>query len=729
MKNLRKFCVLVLFVLLLSSPSWGRPVTPEQAAEAVKGWFALDSRPLGESPGKFAKVLSCGEDGETLYYAVFLDPTGIVFVPADDLVEPILAYQPDAAAYDPKSGGPFEALVISDLKARVRAARKSDVFGVKKASGGEQSKWERLRAASRGGSAALVLASVSGDVRVAPLLETEWGQGESSAPYIYNLYTPNHYVTGCVPTAAGQVMRFFRFPTAGIGRKSFAYMVDGKSATGTTQGGDGSGGPYKWTLMPEKPGSSSSEVQRQAISALLSDIGLAVRANYTSGETSAQMLIAAVRLKDTFKYSNAVHAAKVGANSLISIPGSALQAMVNPNLDAGLPVLLGLTDADGFGHAVAADGYGFSAGTPYHHLNMGWTGPSNAWYVLPQVDADSSHNYNTIDECTYNIYTSGTGEIVSGRAVAGEGGAASPLSGVTVTLKGGSVTRTETTNEKGIFAFKAVPSNTSYTLSASKSGYFFADVTAKTKLSQSPELAPNEGGFRLGTHECGNVWDVTITGTAEPEPSPEPEPEPSPEPEPEPSPEPEPEPSPDPDPEPEPSPEPGPNPNPEPDIDPNMPDTDDYTVEDEDLKVAPDGRKVSFSIVADASAEPVSPGTVFYIWFLKSESNGGKAGLYKGAGDEYGPFVVKAAAVNEDGTVPILIDIDNLKRPDDTSGSVPKGDYTIRYTDGKGHAGETGKVSVKEAPKSGGGGGGCDLGAGFAAFVLAGFLLTTKKAR
>jgi hypothetical protein len=488
---------------------------------------------------------------------------------------------------------------------------------------------------------------------------------------------------------------------------------------GKMRGGDGSGGPYPWSSMPGKPSQETPEAQRQAISSLLSDIGIAVGANYAFDErtghydTSAPMVVAAFRLKDTFKYSNAVHAADAtiedAENELIKIPASELEKMINPNLDARLPVLLGLTGDIG-GHAIVADGYGYSAATLYHHLNMGWEGSSNAWYALPTIDAE--HKFNIIDECTYNIYMSGTGEIVSGRVLAGI--PAKPLDEVTVTFTGGTTPVTVKTNKAGIFAFKAVPSNTSYTITASKIGYTFTDSKGSTGSSKSVELASGEQGFVLpGTHICGNVWDVVITGTEDTsteEPGTE-EPgteEPGTE---EPGTE-------------EPGTEdPGTN---DPVI-PGIPSIDDYTVTNGELVIADDERGVSFNIIQTGNDESrILPGTTFYIWFVPIPENDTLTSA--SSSSEVGPFKVESSVDGEDNAK-LEIDFDNLEPAGkNTSTSVPDGKYTILYTDGKGHSGETKPVTVPEARQPAKHSGGCDVGAGFAVYVLAGFLLL-KKAR
>ena len=88
--------------------------------------------------------------------------------------------------------------------------------------------------------------------------------------------------------------------------------------------------------------------------------------------------------------------------------------MINPNLDASNPVLLGILDANGDGHAVVADGYGYDTGTLYHHLNLGWGGACTAWYIPSNIDT-SCYTFNTVTDCIYNVYTSSSGEIMSGQ--------------------------------------------------------------------------------------------------------------------------------------------------------------------------------------------------------------------------------------------------------------------------------------------------------------------------
>jgi hypothetical protein len=176
--------------------------------------------------------------------------------------------------------------------------------------------------------------------------------------------------------------------------------------------------------------------------------------------------------------------------------------MINPNLDAGCPVLLGIR-RDGGGHAVVCDGYGYDLSALYHHLNMGWGGFHDAWYNLPNVDA-SQYTYDTVSSIIYNVFVEGEGEIISGRLTDDEG---NPISGALVTgACSGADPYTDFTDANGIYALSKVLPDSSYTLTASKTGYTFESVSCETESSSYWSI--------------GNAWGVDITGTEESAPAP-----------------------------------------------------------------------------------------------------------------------------------------------------------------------------------------------------------------
>ena len=426
-----------------------------------------------------------------VYYIVYLNPTGFVIVAADDLVEPVVGFVSGDGFYDPSPHNVLGALVSQDLPGRVDVCPKtSEGIGFRQSQCNAdeavkvKDKWNKLKAEADEPRLPM-LGSVS-DVRVAPLTQSKWDQGDVDGSPCYNYYTPNGYVCGCVATAFAQHMRFYQCPTAGIGVHSFTIYVNGNAQSASTRGGNGSGGPYVWSNMVLVPEAGVTTAQRQAIGALCYDAGVTVHMQYSSGGSGAYVGDVKTAMVNTFMYSNAI----VGGNEVDNI-GSGLNGMINPNLDAGIPCQIAIIG--GGGHAVVADGYGYNGSTLYHHINMGWSGYDDAWYNLPNV-----LSFHSVVTCIYNAYTSGTGEIISGRVTSSSGDA---VSGATVTATGPGGPYTRTTNSQGIYAFAKVQSNSSYTISVTATNCTFNNQNVTTGTSTDHAIT------------SGNRWGINFVGT------------------------------------------------------------------------------------------------------------------------------------------------------------------------------------------------------------------------
>ena len=143
-----------------------------------------------------------------------------------------------------------------------------------------------------------------------------------------------------------------------------------------------------------------------------------------------------------------------------------------------------------------ADGYGYSASTLYHHLNLGWSGASTAWYALPLIDT-SPYTFNVMDGCVYNAYTNGSGEIISGRVLDQIG---RPVVNATVTAtRTGGGTYTTTTDTQGIYALARIPSASSYSITVTKANY--SSVSSNFSTGTSSDMAATSG----------NQWGADFT--------------------------------------------------------------------------------------------------------------------------------------------------------------------------------------------------------------------------
>jgi hypothetical protein len=499
-KNKSIIFIAVFVVLLLYGGLWARQTTEYEAQMVVTGWLKVNQQPLGAVLGRQVKdIETCiGDDNMPAYYIVNLEPSGYVIVSADDRIEPIIGFAAEGS-YDYSLGNPLEALVAGDLGGRLEAVKNTyqlQSIDEPDAAGTLHGKWQHFidLAEDSVGIIRPMSLSFPGDIRVLPLLQSQWGQAKVCDNDVYNYYTPSNYPCGCVATAMAQVMRFYEYPTEPIGVHEFAIEISGlRKQNASTHGGDGIGGAYGWSDMPLRPRDicdSLTDIQRQAIGALCYDAGVAVQMRYESDGSGALITDARDAMVDTFQYGNAI----LGHDSDRNIH-SVLMEMINPNLDAKAPVILAISDPldTNAGHAVVCDGYGYESSTLYHHLNMGWNGLDDLWYNLPDIDAEHG-KYTAIFGCIYNISTSGAGEIISGRVLDHDG---RPISNAKVSAEpGGREPLVARTDDRGIYAFEKLSSNTSYTIWPSANGYVFSSQTVQTMRSEN------------NSTRVGNRWGI-----------------------------------------------------------------------------------------------------------------------------------------------------------------------------------------------------------------------------
>ena len=503
----------VSFILLWSCCAclWGRPTTAQEAERVVAGWLKADPTPLGTSFGRHVRKVDTFTDGsgEPLYYIVYLQPSGFAIISADDLVEPIIGFV-QGDRFDASPENPLGALVTADLTRRIAAVRTGSAVRIMAEESFErdtQTKWRHLMDLAEGPkdrvvATALGIPSIS-DVRVAPLVKSKWDQCTvtSCDPVTvqkcplpcYNYYTPGNYPCGCPATALAQLMRHHEYPTTGIGVHEFQIRVDGVTQMASTRGRDGLGGAYNWDLMPYEPNCSTPEAQRRAVGALCCDAGVSMNQGYSAnGSGWPGCTVARVKqaLTTTFMYGNAIH----GYNSE-SVIGRGLIGMINANLDAKKPVVLGTTI-----HAFVCDGYGYSNSTLYHHLNMGWSGLCDLWYDLTSSITTPPLDQGIVCSCVYNVQTlrAGDGEIISGRVLDQSG---EPIASAVVYAKSGGEIMGETeTDSEGIYAFDYMQSDTTYTVNAVLKGYGFNMQKVAIGLSKDNSIT------------SGNIWGADFVG-------------------------------------------------------------------------------------------------------------------------------------------------------------------------------------------------------------------------
>lgn len=469
-----------------------KPVSIAQVKAVAQRWMSTSVLPFGGNTRSRIQNIRARQliRGTTLYYAVDLLPKGCIIVSPDDLIEPVIAYLPNGSAAFSK-GNPIIDWLDADLEGRRRALFTSKVIQKQRSSGNyllnklNQKKWRDFS------SHTMKWSDESADIRVSPLVDTQWGQtGLNNGDICYNYYTPQHYPAGCVATALAQVIRYHSWPERGIGSNEYHIVVDNVSQSAITLGGDGNGGPYPYATMPNNPSSEDME-QIRSIGMLCYDAGVACQMHYKQDGSATSFEAARSALLTTFGYGNSI----IYLNSNRDITSN-ISETCDSNLDAGLPVLLAIGSPNS-AHAVVCDGYGYNESTIYHHINFGWSGACDAWYNLPVTTSP----YNSAFMAIYNIFPEGIGEVVSGVVTDVEG---RPIADAEVSIianaSGEQITFKDTTDKRGIYGIPNIPSDIDVSVTANKAGFLF-----KT-------LKVTVGDSRDGSEVCGNVWGANLTG-------------------------------------------------------------------------------------------------------------------------------------------------------------------------------------------------------------------------
>jgi hypothetical protein len=336
-------------------------------------------------------------DGKAVAHLVRTRPTGYLLVSADDDLPPVIVYSPNGK-FDPLEAanfGSLESWILPETRTRLESisAKRNESIAA-----GEELTFESLRSGSEVARAweffdvdqgAFVpfqsrflekTTTIDGQFKagsVGPLLRTTWNQGEDRAPYTYNLYAPagptcGRTVTGCVATAAAQILRYWSWPDRGTGTASYTWNGQTLSTSFQTT--------YNWAAMPNNLTSSSGSTAIDAVARLMSDVGIAFRMSYGCGSTGGSGAVTAdvISVFPTyFKYQTGIRAV-----SRSSTAAGAFFDTLRSELDAvpPRPALFSMRSSSG-GHAVVVDGY-VSDVTNRVSINMGWGGYANAFYDI-----------------------------------------------------------------------------------------------------------------------------------------------------------------------------------------------------------------------------------------------------------------------------------------------------------------------------------------------------------
>ena len=306
---------------------------------------------------------------------VFTTESSFVLVAADDCVQPILGYSL-SGRFDYENMPDNKRAWIQGYSDEIRRASENQL----RASTEVRQLWQDLAEGNPDTGRAITA--------VAPLLQTQWNQ-----TYPYNMLCPGGSVTGCVATAMAQIMKYWNYPSHGIGSHSYTHSDYGVLSA------DFQSTYYDWNNMTNTYNGSSTSTQKTAVATLMYHCGVSVDMNYSPSASSAGSAIVAEALKNYFNYST-----ETAYYERASYSDNVWINMLKADLNLSRPVFYRGTGSGG-GHAFVFDGYNSSN---YFHVNWGWGGSCDEYYTINNLNPGPGGTGSG----AYGIYNDGQGAVL-----------------------------------------------------------------------------------------------------------------------------------------------------------------------------------------------------------------------------------------------------------------------------------------------------------------------------
>ena len=318
-KFIVSFCLLITILL----PTFANSITEDSARIKAEHFFAHKKKASGRRLAKTTSSLtvscvkksSISENDDATYY-IFnqKDNSGYVIISGDDCMPTLIGYSLENNI-DVENMPEALKLMLGDYDLYVKFLRDN----------GKLSTRNRVGPLEPGTSI------------VGPYLKSTWGQ---TSPY--NMFTPiidkesgQHAPTGCVPTAAAQILYYYKWPQNSYYKR------------------------YNWNDMRDSYiGTGYGDAEKIAVANLMRDLGAIMGTTYKGGESGT------------------------GASSYFKIPGYKCTNITD--LDSGLlkgPLVISVSEGK-FLHAVVADGYDSNG---FYHINWGWNGGCNGYYNIKDL--------------------------------------------------------------------------------------------------------------------------------------------------------------------------------------------------------------------------------------------------------------------------------------------------------------------------------------------------------
>jgi PKD repeat protein len=346
----------ILFTLTLTIFGIGlfaAPVSQETAQQLAANFFKY--RVPNVTDLSIANVVTGTKDGLTTYYIFNFKAGGWVIVSADDAVSPILGHS-ETGTLDDNNINPSAKWWLNDYSKKIKHIVDSNLDNK------ETSKqWKNMLNNQFPSSKGVVVSPLfNGNIK--------WDQTSGDGTGNWPAKCPGGDPAGCVATATGQVMYFWKYPTIGVGSHSYwlstnasAYTVNYATA-------------ISWSSMSGTTATTGAET-------LLYDIGVAVDMSYSGSGSGANESDIPRALIENYNYQPSAE-----CQNMSNFTNADWLTMLETELNAKRPVLYAGEDASaGDGHSFVFDGYETSP-TEFD-VNWGWSGASDGYFAVGNLNS------------------------------------------------------------------------------------------------------------------------------------------------------------------------------------------------------------------------------------------------------------------------------------------------------------------------------------------------------
>lgn len=326
-----------------------KKATPALLRSVVTPQLAATSQTILKSEGRQASPVE-----QPAFYIYNQDTQAFVIVSGDDRMPEVLAYSTESA------------FVTENLPDNVRnwLGYYADVYALvnKEQASGKPKRFSLPKAQSF-------------PSYVRPLL----GKIQYNQDSPYNLKCPTYggkrSVTGCVATAAAQIMRYWQYPDAGTGSVSYTTGTLGLSVSYNF-----ANNPFNWNNILDTYTGYESTTQKNAVANLMLACGAAAQMDYTPDMSGAYHANLFTGMAEHLGYT-----ADYIAEKYYYTPEEWME-LIKTELNAQRPLYYGGASTQG-GHAFVIDGYDAQ---DMVHVNWGWGGYCNGYFDVLTLNPDGS---------------------------------------------------------------------------------------------------------------------------------------------------------------------------------------------------------------------------------------------------------------------------------------------------------------------------------------------------